>query len=159
MSIEGSLATMSVADLFQILGTGRKTGTVELHYNGAELRFVFTDGRLATVRPVKPPSSLADYLVHRGWISQAHYQKALAASDHGPGPVVETLLEIEALDLGTLKAAALEHCHELVRLALRWREGTFLFRTALDEDLGEMPLAVEVRDLLWRVTSETEVDA
>lgn len=150
MQLQGQLQTIPLAELVQIIGTGRKSGTLELRGDAQTVRLVFRDGGLAGVLDERDDERLAELLVERALLDRLELDALLEIASKRRQPLDETLRQTGLLredDLGPL----FEECILRSFSALmEWRHGDFDFRPPRDDELLAEIRAIPVDRLLLR---------
>src|SRR5262245_29721675 len=77
MAIQGTLTTMSVADLLQFLAAGRKTGTLKLSHHKVAKGIFFENGVIVGSSTNDPKEYLGQVLIHYGKLNEAQLQAAM----------------------------------------------------------------------------------
>ena len=77
MALEGNLRDFSISDMFRLLATGRKTGTLHLERSDAQGKVCFKKGRVFFASSNWHRESLGRRLVKAGVISEKQLRQAL----------------------------------------------------------------------------------
>ena len=77
MALEGNLRDFSIADMFRLLASGRKTGTLYLEREDAQGRVCFKKGRVFFASSNWHRESLGRRLVKAAVISEKQLRQAL----------------------------------------------------------------------------------
>jgi hypothetical protein len=149
MSLAGRLEDLALADIFQILSIGKKTGTFLVKGTKGTALIVFKNGLIVRAETDDLEDTLADFMLKTGMIREAVFQMAVEVKKKLPTQSLADLL----LDLGAVSREALERAtrkrieHVIYRLLL-WEDGDFQFELD-DLDIGDK---TELRDLGWELS-------
>lgn len=146
-SLKGNLVDFSIADVFQLIGQQRKTGSLEICNDGDTIRMLFDGGMVVRAEPTarEPDSALADMLVRCGLVTRGRlreFDRERKASLRRLGPL---LVDHQVLDAEQLAQVEDLLTHETLFRLLRWSDGSFHFEAkAVDHDRpAERLLAAE----------------
>ena len=149
MSLAGRLEDLALADIFQILSIGKKTGTFLVKGTKGTALIVFKNGLVVRAETDDIEGTLADFMLKAGMIKETVFQMAVEVKKKLPTQSLADLL----LDLGAVSREALEQAtrkrieHVIYRLLL-WEDGDFQFELD-DLDIGEK---TELQDLGWEIS-------
>jgi hypothetical protein len=137
--LSGNLSDFGIADVFQLIGQQRKTGTLELRSGTSRAHLMFDRGLvvsagLATGRTGEL-DPLADRLIRCGQLTRERADEAAAVARASAQPVARTLVARGWLDGATVRAAQGLVTRDAIFDVLRWQSGTFDFHAqAIDHD-------------------------
>jgi Domain of unknown function (DUF4388) len=137
MAIHGTLTTMSVPDLLQFLGAGRKTGTLKFSRGKIIKQIHFEDGVIVGSTSNDPKEYLGQVLIHYGKLDEAQLQAAMEVQRNSGGKLGEILAAkgflSQAAVLDVLRIRTLEIIYDL----FLWEQAQFEFYDyqPLPEDL------------------------
>ena len=127
MSIQGTLETMSLTDLLQFLGTGRKSGTLKFDHGKISKQVYFKNGTIVGSRSNDPREYLGQVLLHYGKVSEEQLQIAREAQRTSGLKLGEALVRLGILTdqdvLDILRTRTLDAIYDL----FLWTEGHFEF--------------------------------
>ncbi len=136
MALRGTLKDFALPDIFQLIGTQRKTGMLTLESERETVIVVFEDGRVvhadSTVRRLD--DLLGNVLVRQNKLRKEDLDQALArqkVSMQRLGYVLTNQGFIESKDL---KEALSEQVQQIVFRIFRWRDGTYNFDPSTEVD-------------------------
>jgi len=155
MSIHGTLETMSLTDLLQFLGAGRKDGMLKFDGGKITKQVYFQNGLIVGSRSNDPREYLAQVLLHYGKVNEDQLQSAhelqkksgltLGAALVQQGFLTQTDVE------DILKIRTLEAIYDL----FFWKEGSFEFydEEPLPPDLikVELDLTTAIMEGIYRI--------
>jgi hypothetical protein len=155
MSIQGSLSTMSVADLLQFLAAGRKTGTLKIARGTIVKEIFLDDGVIVGSRSNDPKELIGQVLLHYGKIAEDQLQAAMEVhrqSGDKIGLVLAAKGFISSADvIYALRTRTLEIIYDL----FIWEEAAFEFFDSepLPHDLIRIRVEVTsvVMDGIYRI--------
>jgi hypothetical protein len=137
MSIEGDIKDFSLSEVMQVIGQGRKTGTLAVEGERETIWVYFKDGRAVFATPSNLREQLGMMLLKAGEITAEQLELALRAQKKmhaGGNPIrLGTIL----VAMGSISGAALEEkikhqIRESIYAAIGERGGRFRFFSELD---------------------------
>lgn len=149
MSLAGRLEDLALADIFQILSIGKKTGTFLVNGTKGTALIVFRNGLIVRAETDDLDGTLADFILKAGLIKETVLQMAVDVQKKLPDQSLADIL----LDLGAVSREALEQGtrkrieHVIYRL-LQWEDGDFQFELD-DLDIGNK---TDLKDLGWEIS-------
>lgn len=137
--IEGSLRNMPLTDVFQVIATAHKSGTLALERGRSRARVYFAEGRVRYAS-VSPGVNLAETLVRMDLLTIEHALTLLTRQPReNPGlPLGVAAMEAGYLGESELATALGRHVFEVLSELLLWRSGTFSFGEG-DDQLPPLP--------------------
>lgn len=127
MSIQGTLATMSLTDLLQFLGSGRKSGTLKFDRGKITKQVYFQNGLIVGSQSNDPREYLGQVLLHYGKVNEEQLQTAREAQRTSGLKLGEVLVQLGMLTekdvLDILKTRTLDAIYDL----FVWNDGQFEF--------------------------------
>jgi hypothetical protein len=144
MSLAGRIEDLGLADIFQILSIGRKTGTLTISGDRGIALLVFKNGLVVRAETDDIESSLAENLLDSGLIKETVLHLAEAVKKSMPASsMAEILLDFGAVNRHTLDHVVKKRIEIIICRLLLWEGGDFrfepddldIFKTSLP-DLG-----------------------
>lgn len=143
MSIQGTLETMSLSDLLQFLGAGRKSGTLKFDRGKISKQVYFQHGLIVGSRSNDPREFLGQVLLHYGKVDETQLQLAREAQRRAGVRLGEALIQLGILAekdvLEVLRIRTLDAIFDL----FVWNDGRFQFYD--DEPLPSDLIKVQVQ--------------
>ena len=136
VSLQGSLKDFGIAEVFQLIGQQRKTGTLDVSNGDQTLRIAFDAGRVVWGRPVGEGEGLLDERLARCGLVTPQRLEELRVEGKASARAVSTL----AIAAGDVTSEDLEQLAETLTnqtliILLRWSRGFFDFSAgAVDHD-------------------------
>lgn len=126
--IEGSLRNVPLADVFQIIATGRKSGVLTVRSETARARVYMDDGRVQLAH-VQPGVHLGEILVRLDLLTAEEVQELLARQEGDDAGMPLGLAAVRAgkLEEEDLRRALRRQAVEVVGELLGWKDGAFSF--------------------------------
>lgn len=126
--IEGTLRNVPLADVFQIVVSGRKTGVLEVVRGDRNARIHFEVGKLRYAS-LRPGVHLGEILMRMDLLTAREVQELLAeqAHENAGAPLGHTAVRRGLLDDADLAAALQRQITEVVGELITWRDGAFSF--------------------------------
>jgi len=137
MAIEGALQDVSLADICQLLGMGRKTGCLSLTDRSNFGYIYFKQGRVIHASVLNRADRLGELLVRNHVITRKDLSTAMERQAMEKGKRLgELLVELEALSEEDLQRYIQMQIEEAVYHLFTWNQGSFHFDTdqAPDEE-------------------------
>lgn len=162
MALEGNLKDFSLEDMFRLLASGQKTGTLHMERGEAEGRVCFKSGRVFFASSNWNRESLGRRLVKAGVISEKQLRQALGLQKIQKKEKANRRLGQILVDEGYLESKILENfIQEQINDTLfdlfRWEEGDLRFEadeTCEDEDIG---ISVSVENIIMESSRRLEL--
>ncbi len=149
MAIKGSLKEASLADVFQLLALGGKTGCLSVTDRSNFGQIYFDAGRITYARIVNRRDRLGDMLLHSGLISHQQLQQVLDRQAQEPEKRLgELLVEAGAIERGVLRRHMAVQIEEAIYHLFTWSRGSFFFEADKRPDEGETLLSLNAQNLL-----------
>ena len=97
MGICGNIETMSVPELFGWLGSGKKSGTLEVEREKITKRIMFREGRVVGCSSNEPATLMGQFLLSRGKITREQLGEAMRRQKQTGDNLGEVLIEMGAI--------------------------------------------------------------
>lgn len=160
--LAGRLEAVSLASVLQILAAGEATGVlcIERDHPPEKAEIAMARGRI--IRAVRTPAAerLGATLVRRRAVPAAAVGEALKRQSAAPAwrPLGEVLVEMGAVDEGTLALALADQMERVTASVLAWERGVFRFRRAGGRSLAGAgtTVALEAGQLLMRAARHAD---
>lgn len=144
MALEGNLKDFSLADMFRLLASGRKTGTLYMERSGAQGRVCFEKGRVFFAASNFTKESLGRRLVRSGIISEKQLRQALGLQkiqkkEKAGRRLGQILIDEGYLDSKVLEGFIQEQLSDTLFDLFRWEDGQLRFEpddVADEENIG-----------------------
>jgi CheY-like chemotaxis protein len=126
--IAGSLRNVPLADVFQIVVSGRKSGVLEVDADERHARIYFESGTIQYAS-LTPGVHLGEVLVRMDLLTAREVQTILAAQaeENAGAPLGHTAVRLGLLDDADLARALQRQITEVVADLIGWRDGEFAF--------------------------------
>lgn len=149
MSLAGRLEDLALADIFQILSVGRKTGTFIVNGSRGTALIVFKNGLIVRAETDDLDRNLGDNLIDAGLIKDTILNMALEVKKKLPAtPIAEILFDLGSVKLEHLEKVTRKRIEKVVCRLLQWEDGDFQF------ELDDLELAgkTSLTDLGWELS-------
>lgn len=154
--INGRLRDLPLADVFQILANGRKSGVLTLVRDVFRARIYFELGRVQYAH-LTPGVHLGEILVRMDLLTAREVQELLLrqSSENAGTPLGLSAVEAGYLEPEDLRAALERQVVEVLAELLGWREGSFTF-TERSLEASQVPTGhtLDAMALLMRVAQQ-----
>ena len=130
VALHGNLTDFGIAEVFQLIGHQRKTGTLEVNGDDSSIFLAFDQGCVVSGGPVSPDSArdpLATQLVRAGYLTQQQVENLERESERSARPISALLLAAGLVDSNTLVAVQHLLTRETVFDVMRRKGGDFHF--------------------------------
>ncbi|OPZ08780.1 MAG: hypothetical protein BWZ10_02626 [candidate division BRC1 bacterium ADurb.BinA364] len=150
MELEGRLSAFSLPEVLQFLALGKMTGVLTIAQNEAEVHLSIREGKIISSSTMDRPQRLGDMLLHRGILSRAALEEALAAqSEAADGRLIgEMLVAMRLCTQEQLTSAIRLQMEEEIFSLFSWRDGSFKFDHSEPPSPGHAPVEIEIEPLL-----------
>ncbi len=163
MALKGTLKDFSLMDIFQLLGSGKKTGTLHLvnTETTAEGTVCFYEGRVFFASSNWHREPLGQRLVAASRVTKEQLDAALAQQEREGGPsqgrkVGEILVANDVLAPKELQSFVQGQIHDSLFDLFRWQDGQVEFRVGevpIEEDIG---ISVSVENVIMEASRRLE---
>lgn len=127
MSIQGTLETMSLSDLLQFLGSGRKSGTLKFDRGKISKQVYFQNGLIVGSRSNDPREYLGQVLLHYGKVDEAQLQLAREAQRRSGVRLGEALIQLGILTEQDVQEVLRIRTLDAIFDLFVWNAGQFQF--------------------------------
>jgi hypothetical protein len=148
MSLAGRLEDLGLADIFQILSIGRKTGTLTIKGSKGSALIVFKHGMIFRAETDDLEKSMADNLLGAGLIKDTVLHLASEVKKTLPSKsMAEILFDLGAVNKNMLEQLTKRRIESIICRLLYWEDGYFQF------ELDDLDLAdkTSLPDLGWEL--------
>lgn len=128
-ALSGDLASISIAEILQLLELQRKTGILTLSHGRSKVNLFLRDGSLDFANHAGLPHEflLGRYLVDKGDLSRGDLETHIGDARTAGKKLGDYLIGEGILDEELLRQALTQQTSELVYEVVRWRKGRFRF--------------------------------
>ena len=139
MALEGTFRDFHIADIVQLIGLQRKTGTLTLEGEDDTLTIMFQDGAVAWAHSTRVPweRRMAQILVARGLVTPAQLQEALNSQKESKKKLSAILAEKGLLQKKDWDSLLAQEVEEAIYRPFRWTTGRYRFVSEPSVDLAE----------------------
>lgn len=153
MSFEGDIRDFSLAEVIQIIGQGRKTGTLSVEGERETIWVYFKDGKAVFATPSNLREQLGTILLREGKITQEQLELALRAqkkmrAEGNPVRLGTILVAVEAVDRATLEEKIKHQIKESIYAAIGERAGRFRFFPELELGDEDVLVSMDVEHII-----------
>lgn len=149
MSLAGRLEDLALADIFQILSIGKKTGVFTLKGSRGSALIVFRAGLIVRAETDDLPDNLGSVLLAAGRIKEPVLMLAAEVKKKLPSKsLAEVLLEFGAVQRELLEQATRKRIEHVICKLLLWEDGDFQF----DPDDLTIEGKTDLADLGWELS-------
>ena len=148
MSLAGKIEDLGLADIFQILSIGRKTGTLIIKSTKGSALIVFKNGMIVRAETDDLERNLAENIMSAGLIKDTVLHLAEEVKKKLPlKSLAEILFDLGAVNKGMLEQVTRKRIENVICRLLQWEDGDFHFELD-DLDIGEKTC---LTDLGWEL--------
>lgn len=149
MSLVGRLEDLALADIFQILSIGKKTGTLVLWGSHGHAIVVFKNGLVVRAETDNLETTLSEDLLSNGIIKGTIFDLAKEVKKKLPTKSIpEILLELGSINKETLEKITKKRIEKVVYQLLLWQDGSFQFEPEDTNPEGKVKLS----DFGWELS-------
>ncbi len=130
VDLKGSLESIDLATILQMLSTRSKTGILQLSRNHMKSVICVKGGNIIAASDSNG-MRIGQILYNNGMISHQRLKKALREAKKSGKMLGEILLSMNYIDETTLKEVIQQQVQEAVLELFFWREGTFEYRDCI----------------------------
>ncbi len=129
MALEGTLRDFALADILQLIGVQRKTGTLTLAREGETVTILFQDGMIVWAAPSdeRLEEVVGRALVRRGLLTPERLQEAQQLQRRRGERLIPFLLDGEWISPLDLHRVVEREVLETLFTVFRWRDGSYSF--------------------------------
>ena len=150
MALEGNLKDFSIGDMFRLLASGSKTGTLHIEGGGDEGVVCFREGQVAYASSKGATEAAGKRLVRAGIISEKQLRQAqglmkIQKKDKADRKLGQILVDEGYVEANVLEEFIREQISDALFDLMRWEEGNLRFDSddvRADADLG-LTVAIE----------------
>ncbi len=156
--IAGRLRNVPLTEVFQVVMTGRKVGTLEVTREG-QVAVLNCDGGRIRYASLRPGVHLGEVMVRMDLLSTGEVQAILASQvrEHAGAPLGLAAVRLGLVSQEQLAAALRRQVAEVVSELLTWRDGAFRFtEVAVDSTYVPDEHAVDAMAVLFEVASRLQ---
>jgi hypothetical protein len=149
MSLAGRLEDLAVADIFQILSVGRKSGTLVVNGSSGKAVVVFRNGLVVRAETNDLEKSLGTNLLEAGLIKKTVLDLALEIKKKLPGKsIADILLDFGSVSREGLDKVTKKRIERVIYRLLLWEDGDFQFELDDLDTEGK----TDLDDLGWELS-------
>ena len=150
MDLQGNIENFTLVDIFQLVATGRKSGTLGIQRDESIVMVYFEAGDIIYAYGPRETFHLGELLTERGRITQEQLRLALETQDRGQNTkrLGEILIDSGALGRVDLEAVVREQVEELLFSLLAWRTGSFKFYEGQFPTREEITVKISVENVI-----------
>ncbi|MFA5843249.1 MAG: DUF4388 domain-containing protein [Coriobacteriia bacterium] len=162
MALEGNLKDFSLADMFRLLASGRKVGTLHLERPDAEGKVCFKKGRVFFATSNFNRESLGRRLVKVGVISEKQLRQALGLQkiqkkEKAGRRLGQILVDEGYLESRVLETFIQEQINDTLFDLFRWEEGDLRFEPEEDCEDEDIGVSVSVENIIMESSRRLEL--
>jgi hypothetical protein len=144
----GTLSTIPLPDLLQLLQGARKTGCLQVGRDRANTRLFFRDGHIVACGADDPPTLLGQFLIYNGFLSMDDLTRSLAEQEATGQALGAILVETGTLEREDLNRAVAAKARETLLGLFDQGSSVFVFRDGVEPGPSETRVGLDVRELL-----------
>ena len=147
MAFKGSLKSLTLATVLQILSSEGKTGVLEISREQRKSTIYLKRGKIVAASTGQKELRIGQILCDRGLISRETLRQVLIKARNTKKPVGEVVVSLGFVSLMALKEIVRRLCREAVLDVFLWEEGTFEFQespVSFDETMTEAIEPMEI---------------
>lgn len=146
--VTGNLATMSLADLLQWAGRGRKTGTLHLRDGRVAKQIAFRNGDIVGSSSNDPRDYLGQVLISEGVITERQLKEAMELQARTRTRLGRIIVHWGLATESHVAAILKQKAEETIYSLFLWGDAEFEFVDGDDAAASEVPIGVSVESVL-----------
>ena len=150
MDLQGKITKFNVPDIFQLISTGRRTGTLGVNRQKQAVLFYFNDGQITYAYRPNQYNRLGDRLLAKEIINDAALEKSLHSQKQllGKKRLGKILLDSKLINEQQLRSVLTEQITDIVSRVMAWDTGTFKFYDGKFPTKEELDLSLSTENLI-----------
>jgi len=150
LDLQGNIENFTLVDIFQLVATGRKSGTLGIQRDDSIVMVYFEAGDVIYAYGPRETFHLGELLTERGRITQEQLQLAIQTQDRGQNAkrLGEILIDLGFLNRVDLEAVVREQVEELLFSLLAWKTGSFKFYEGQFPTREEITVKLSVENVI-----------
>ena len=150
MDLQGNLENFGLPEIFQLLSSAQKTGTLGIQKGDEVAMVYFRGGQVFYAYGPRKMTRLGDLLVKQGRITPEQLDIAVneKGRDQGHRRLGEILLAKQWLSHDDLEAAVQHQVEEVIYETLRWEDGMFKFYEEQFPTDEEITITISTENLI-----------
>jgi hypothetical protein len=157
LALEGKIEDFSIGEIVQIIGMGRKTGTLIIEGAREQVSIYFKNGKAVYANPVYQREHLGNILVKHGVVTRDDINEALDRQKElngrrGRVRVGSILISMGVLSKDQLSKYVTDQIKESMYLIMAEKSGTFKFLPDLDVSLHDIVIELNVEEIILEGT-------
>jgi hypothetical protein len=156
MPIQGSLATMPMAELLMWISQFQKTGTLEIRTGKSVETMAFDAGALVFSSSSNPERTLGRLLIKYGIVTEEGHKRARELRKTKSVAVAKALVELEIVTEQQLARFLRKKAEGELYDLFDSHEGEFTFTECDLPNLELLPIRIDVSKMLLRVTQHKD---
>jgi hypothetical protein len=148
LALSGDLGTMGLADIFQWLAVGKKTGVLELRGPLHTKRVAFHEGRITSIWSSDPREYLGQYLLAFNRITEDQLRDALATQEDEQQLLGRILINRQLVTETEIRRIVQLKVEESIFDTFLWNVGSFEFHDGAASHQKSMLLSLDVTGIV-----------
>lgn len=150
MDLQGKIEKFNVPDIFQLISSGKRTGTLGIVRNNQATMFYFKDGQITYAYSPANHGKIGERLVDKGFINQKMLEQSLEQQkfEKGQNRLGKILLENKSVNDQQLATILAEQISDIVFKVMAWDRGLFKFYDNTFPTVEDQSLALSTESLI-----------
>jgi hypothetical protein len=129
MDLQGKIEKFNVPDIFQLISSGKRTGTLGIIRNNLATMFYFRDGQITYAYAPMNNHRIGERLIEKGFINIDSLEQALAKqkTDQGKNRLGKILIDDNKINEQQLATILTDQISDIVYKVMSWDKGLFKF--------------------------------
>ena len=159
MSLTGTIGTISLSGLLQLLSSEQKTGILSVKQSDMEFQLFFLNGNVVYAIQPQKVARLGDLLVNDNQVTSAQLNKALKVSLKKKQALGKTLVEQNFITKEILEKYLYIQVQEIVFTLFCMNEGTFRYKNTELETRWLIPVEINTLRLVMEALERIDNNA
>ncbi len=128
MDLQGKIEKFNVPEIFQLISTGKRTGTLGIIRNNQATMFYFRDGQITYAYSPGGKNRVGERLLSKGFIDNQALEDALDfQKKNGKNRIGKILIENSKINEQQLATVLTDQISDIVYKVMSWDKGMFKF--------------------------------
>ncbi|MDD3627510.1 MAG: DUF4388 domain-containing protein [bacterium] len=149
MTIQGSLESVNLADIFQLIGFGQKTGKLNIEAEHSNGEVYFQNGNIYFVKTSENPFNLDKILTDNHLIGSAEIKTLKKAVEKNKTNLIDEIISAKLLTQEQLSKVVIDHFSLVLYSFFRLKSGRFHFEPEItNKEMGSLDIRLNINNII-----------
>lgn len=149
MTIQGSLESVNLADILQLIGFGQKTGRLNIEAEHSSGEVYFHNGNITFVKTSDNPFNLEKILTENRLIGSADIKNFKKSAEKNKTRLLDELLNSEVVPKDKLSKVVMDYLSVTLYSFFRLKSGSFHFEPDLEyKELSSLDIRMNINNII-----------